>query len=250
MNPFLIMEQHKENFTQNDLRIYQAIVENPEQVTYQSTSKLAENLGVSQPALTRFIKGLGYARYQDFRSDITAWLATRTAADTSRMSYFERLDALLKEAEQVLTEERMKEAASLILNCDRIFASGIGKSMTPAYLLQSLMRKHDRFVYPVLLDSLNDTAEHMSSNDIIILFSVSAQPELMNRVTSTEGKILLITTNAAHKYKDIVTQTLVLPYLPPNPELCSISPLLFNVFAELLDETVGRMIHEQQEINL
>ena len=40
MNPFLIMEQHKDKFTQNDLRIYQAILENP----------AAGNLSVHQQA--------------------------------------------------------------------------------------------------------------------------------------------------------------------------------------------------------
>ena len=247
MNPFLIMEQHKDKFTQNDLRIYQAILEKPEQVTYQSTSKLAENLGVSQPALTRFIKGLGYAKYQDFRSDITTWLARRDSSEaSSRMTYFERLDQLLKETEQVLTEEYMDDLAAFMLSCDRIFSSGIMKSMSPAYLLQYLMRKHDRFVFPVSTDSLIDVADHLNTNDLVILFSVSAQPELMDKVKGTDGKVLLITTNAAHNYQDVVTRTVVLPFLPPSPELCSVSPVLFSVFAELLDAAAGRILHREE----
>ena len=248
MNPFVIMEQRKDKFTQNDLRIYQAILEKPEQVTYQSTSKLAENIGISQPALTRFVKALGYTKYQDFRSDITAWIARRDTADSSsRMTYFERLDQLLKEAEQVLTEEYMDELADYILNARHIFASGIMKSMSPAYLLQFLMRKHDRFIYPVPTDSLIDVADHLDSDDLLILFSVSAQPELMDKVKDTNGKVLLITTNAAHNYQDVVTKTVVLPFLPPSPELCSVSPVLFSVFAELLDASVGRKAHKQEE---
>lgn len=241
MNPFLIMEQHKDSFTQNDLRIYQAILENPAQVTYQSTSKLAENLGVSQPALTRFIKGLGYAKYQDFRSDITAYLAKRgNAEDTQRMTYFERLEQLLKETEQILTDSYMDELADILLGSERIFASGIMKSMSPAYLLQYLNRKNDIFVYPVPTDSLIDISDHMNPEDLIILFSVSAQPELLDKVRGTNGKVLLVTTNAAHRYQDIVTRTVVLPYLPPSPELCPVSPVLFSVFAELLDAAVSR----------
>ena len=241
MNPFLIMEQHKDSFTQNDLRIYQAILENPAQVTYQSTSKLAENLGVSQPALTRFIKGLGYAKYQDFRSDITMYLAKRgNAEDTQRMTYFERLEQLLKETEQILTDDYMDDLAELLLSADHIFASGIMKSMSPAYLLQYLMRKNDMFVFPVPADSLSDTADHLNPDDLMILFSVSAQSELMDKVKGTCGKVLLVTTNAAHRYQDIVTRTVVLPYLPPSPELCPVSPVLFSVFAELLDAAVSR----------
>ena len=247
MNPFVIMEQHKDKFTQNDLLIYQAIQEKPEQVTYMSTSKLAETIGISQPALTRFIKGLGYMRYQDFRSDITKWLARRDSAErSSRMTYFDRLDELLREAEQILTEEYMDDLARFLLNSNHIFASGIMKSMSPAYLLQYLMRKHNRFIYPVPTDSLIDVADHLDSDDLMILFSVSAQPELMDKVTGTNGKVLLITTNPAHNYQDVVTRTVVLPFLPPNPELCSVSPVLFCVFAELLDAAAGRILEREE----
>lgn len=61
-------------FTPNGLLIYEAIPANPERVIHMATSALAEVCGVSQPALSRFIKNLGYSRYQDFRAEwISAW---------------------------------------------------------------------------------------------------------------------------------------------------------------------------------
>ena len=119
--------------------------------------------------------------------------------------------------------------------------------MSPAYLLQYLMRKNDMFVFPVSTDSLIDTADHLNPDDLMILFSVSAQPELMDKVKGTSGKVLLVTTNATHKYQDIVTRTVVLPYLPPDPELCPVSPVLFSVFAELLDAAVARRKRSDKE---
>ena len=245
MNPLLNMEQHKNQFTQNELRIYQAILENPEQVTYQSTNKLAENLGVSQPALTRFIKVLGYQKYQEFRSDITSWLARQnTSSNASRSAYFERLDALLKEAEEVLTPSYMKELADYVLSGRELFASGIGKSISPAYLMESLFRKHSIFVHTADLGTLHEVSDHLEHEDMIILFSVSAQKELLSRVENTEARILLITTNAAHAYQNVVDKTVVLPYLPPDPELSSISPVLFNIFVELLDRYVSKKLSD------
>ena len=43
----------------------------------------------------------------------------------------------------------------------------------------------------------------------------------------------------------MVDRTVVLPFLPPDPETCSVSPVLFDVFVELLvsymsDELTGR----------
>ena len=243
MDPFLNMEQHKSQFTQNDLRIYRAIAEKPEQVTYQSTIKLAEALGVSQPALTRFIKVLGYRRYQDFRSDITAWLARRNeSADPDRLPYFERFQRLMEEAEQVLTDAYMEELARYVLGFSRIFATGIGKSMQPAHLLQNLLRKNNILVHPCPLDMLNEFADHMETSDLLIVFSVSAQPEIMERAKVTNGKILLVTTNALHPYQKAVDRTVALPYLPPDPEACQVSPILFDIFAELLDSYISKQL--------
>lgn len=237
MNPLLNMEQHKGLFTQNDLIIYQAILENPEQVIYLSTNRLAEALGVSQPALSRFVKTLGYARYQDFRSDLTAWLAKeKQPAQSNRLPYFERLQQLLAEAEQVMTESMLKELAGMVRNADHVFATGIGKSFYPALLLQTLFRKHSIFPITCPLDQLYEYADQMAENDLMIAFSVSARGELMEKLSHTRGKVLLITTNARHGYGAFVDRTVVLPYLPPNPEGCPVSPVLFDLLVELLDQ--------------
>ena len=90
MNPFLNMEQHKHEFTQNDQKIYQAILAEPDKVISLSSSDFAREINVSQPALTRFIKMLGYHKYYDFRSDITAWSATANYHSSSdSLPYFD-----------------------------------------------------------------------------------------------------------------------------------------------------------------
>ena len=232
MNPFINMEQHKEQFTQNELRIYETIIAAPEQVTYQSTNKLAEICGVSQPALTRFIKVLGYQRYQDFRSDVTTWLARQEKPDEpGRLTYFERLGRLIAETEQVLTDEYMNELADYLLSFRRIFTTGIGKSNNPARLLQYLCQKNGIFVLNAPLDVINAVSDNLEPSDLLIVFSVSAQGEIMEKVRLTNGKIIVITTNAQHKYQDAVDQTVVLPYLPPDPEMSSVSPVLFDILS-------------------
>lgn len=235
MDPFANLEMHKSEFTKNDMLIYAAVMENPERVTYISTSKLAEICGVSQSAISRFVRTLGYDRYQDFRSDITAWVAQQhVSEDPNRLFYFERLEQLMTAAEQVLTDEYLRELTDYLLSFDTIYATGIGKSLEPAKLLYHLLRKTDRYVRVIPLDSLIETADHMFENELIIVFSVSGQAQIMERIDKTRGKILLVTTNVAHAYQDKVDRTVVLPFIPPDPELCSVSPVLFDVFVELL----------------
>lgn len=240
MDPFFSMEQHKNLFTQNDLIIYNAILKNPEQIVYQSTSKLAKSLGISQPALSRFIKTIGYKRYQDFRSDLTGWLAKqKKMEETGHLTYFDRLYTLLDEAEHILTDDFMTDLASYVQGFSRLFASGIGKSLHPALLLQTLARKDFFYVTVCCMDTLNEYADHLTESDLMIVFSVSAQSDILDRLKNTRGKILLVTTNSFHGYEEVVDRTVVLPYLPPEPESCSVSPVLFDIFVELLEQYIS-----------
>ena len=69
----------------------------------------------------------------------------------------------------------------------------------------------------------------------------------MDRIKGTSANILLITCNAAHNYQNSVSRTVVLPFLPPDPELCSVSPVLFDMFVELLDSAITRIRSERND---
>lgn len=237
MNPFQLMEFHKQDFTQNDLTIYQAIVGNPDQVTYKTISRLAEDCGVSQPAISRFVKGLGYTRYQDFRSDLIAHLAMRTRLENQnaqRLGYFTTLYQTLEEAEKLLTAGFLQDLAQYVCGFEHIYASGIRKSYHPAQLLEQLMRKNRRFVQAVSRDALADTAAYMGQNDLLMLFSVSGSAQIMQQITEANGKVLLVTANPHFDNPGAVDRVVLLPYASSDPETSSISPVLFDIFVELL----------------
>ena len=249
MNPFLNMEQHKDEFTQNDKKIYETIIYQPERVISMSTVDFARLADVSQPALTRFIKMLGYNRYNDFRSDITAWSAQLSyQSDSGSLPYFERMRMLINEAEKILTNEYLEDLTEYILSFQRIFTTGMVKSYESAHLLKSLLRKHGIFVSLFPLDEISNAADNLKKDDLLIVFSVSASEEIMNRLTDTEGKILLVSTNAASKYADIIDRVVLLPYLPPDPETCSVSPVLFSMLVELLDSYIAKNLAERKSI--
>jgi DNA-binding MurR/RpiR family transcriptional regulator len=248
MNPFQLMELHRPDFTPNDLVICQTILDNPTQVTYKTISRLAEDCGVSQPAISRFVKGLGYNRYQDFRADLIACLALQNESQKNeeRSGYFQNLHHLLQQAEDLLTPAYMQELVAYIGSFRRVYASGMGKSFQPARLLEALMRKTGRDVRAIEVDYLAEAADYMEKEDLLILFSVSGHARIMNAVARTNGSILLVTTTPKYAFPEVVSRAILLPYVTADPETSSISPVLFDIFAELLVNTVA----EQEETAL
>ncbi len=237
MNVIQLMEQKKSEFTKNHMLIYNKISEDPGKYAQMTTSELAEVCGVSQPALTRFVKDLGYSKYRDFRSDLTAWLAEQRAMQTSgedRLQYFSVMNQLMTETEKLLTDSYMKELASYVKGFQRVFATGVAKSYQPASLMQTLMIKTDRFVQAISNDSLPELCDAVDETDLIIVFSVSAKKSVLHSLEGIPAKILLITANPAHSFGDVVDRQVLLPYVPPTPEESSVSPVLFDMFVEIL----------------
>ena len=244
MNPIQLMELHKDSFTQNDTRIYHVVLSNPELVVSSTTSKLAGECGVSQPALTRFVKSLGYERYRDFRSDLTAWLASEAKStpreDGERLQYFTRLQETIEKTEDMLTAEYVQDLASYITSHKRIFATGMAKSYQPAELFEILMRRNKLDVHAVPHDSLSELIDFLDEDDLLIVFTVSAKEESMTGVSRACNDVLVVTANAAHAYRDVVDRTVVLPYASVDPESASVSPVLFDILVELLTEYIAR----------
>lgn len=132
----------------------------------------------------------------------------------------------------------LQELAAYVCGFDRIYASGIRKSAHPAQLLEQLMRKNRRFVQAVSRDALADTAAYMELNDLLILFSVSGSSQLMRQITEANGKVLLVTANPQYDNAAAVDRVILLPYVTTDPEDSSVSPILFDVFVELLVNTI------------
>ena len=235
------MEEASSLFSKTDRQIYEALIANPDQITYKSITRLAEDTGVSQPAVSRFVKTIGYDSYRDFRSDMTSWLAaTSETTDTdnsSLPSYFRHLNTTLEAAEQVLTKEYMKELMTYLDQFNHIYATGQGKSYQPAALMEILMRKHETDCHALPMDYIGEVSSYMGKKDLLILFSVSGKSEIFRNLSHTSGKLMLVTANAApdNRFDRIVH----LPYTTRDPEASAMSPVLFDIFVEFLDQQYG-----------
>lgn len=238
MNPMQLMELSKDGFSQNDLAIYQAIVANPEQVISKTTSALASDCGVSQPALSRFVKALGYDRYRDFRSDVAAWIASSQAepasTERSRLPYFDTLRSTLDAVEELLTDELMRDLVAYIRSHQRVYASGAAKSHQPAALLENLMRRNKFGVHAVSNDSVREVVDYMDDDDLLIYFSVSGKQAHLRDITDSGAHVMLVTANERYECRSDIERAVVIPYTGVDAESAPVSPIAFDVFVELL----------------
>lgn len=235
MNPLLIMEAAKANFSSSELAIYATIKEQPSLVTHLTTTALAEKAGVSQPTLTRFVKNqLGYARYQDFRFDFINWLSTNSTEEIEQNDYFSRLQRLIKLTEAALNEKIMTELVEFISQSNHLFVTGSAKSYLSAKLFETLMRKMGVFVTSYSTDFLDDAVTYLQPEDMMITFSASGNSSFIEKIVVIDSRKLLITANPNSNYAKAFDKVLVLPSLTGDWEYDSISPILFDVFTELV----------------
>lgn len=243
-DPISIMNACRDTFSKTDRQIHESILANPKQVTYKSISRLAEDIGVSQPAVSRFIRTIGYSSYRQFRVDMTAMLAKGSRsenADDSLPSYFQTLDRQLEQAKNVLTVDAVDDLARYIRSFHRVFATGQGKSFQPAVLLEILMRNSPCSVEAVRMDHVSEICSYMDEQDLLILFSVSGKSEITRSITDPRGSVLLVTASGSSSSAKKADRILVLPYVTQDPEASPVSPVLFDILVELLARSIARM---------
>lgn len=231
------MQDNHSSFTKNDLKIYEKILADPGGIAFMSTTDLAEQCGVSQPAVTRFVKTLGFDKFQDFRSELVSYLAKYSdTAEESKLQqpYFTRLYATIESIEQTLSTELMQDLAQYVLSHNRLFVVGRAKSIYPAELFSVLVRKIGLVATVLDIHEAPDISDLMEENDLMIFFSANGQPEIFNKILSDSGDVLIVTASYTNDNMRANDRLIKLPYITKNPEESSISPIGFSIFVELL----------------
>ncbi len=257
MDPFLKMEMNIENFSKNDLRIYETIKADPEIVPRNSIVDLAKVCKVSQPSITRFCQKLGFEKYADFKFAIYSYAKIKTSEKESSGNFnlpaIENYISLLKDLDNVMTKDRLFEIARCIGKSKHIFTTGIGQSFLPARLFEINLRKLGLYASSVAYNEIEDIKELVQNDDLIIVFSVRASNGVMEAIYDSldhdlKGKVLLITMNQMNKYKNKVDYMAVLPpAVRTDYSLRLESQVEFFVFVDLLTSHLALLMNREKE---
>ncbi len=247
MNTYELMELNKNSFTNNEELIYEFIKDNAYEVFRGTIVDMANKVGVSQPAITRFCKKIGYESFTDFKMNL--YKAEKESGETksSDMNFpvLESYTSLIKKMDTVLDKHELKEFAHSIINARRVFIVGTHKSRLPAELFQLNVYKFG--INCNLFTSETDVELNMltNSDDLVIIVSAFGElyKNLVKELNNNDVPIALLTMNNKITNKQIYKHLFWLPnHRNQNEDVYTENPVIFSMFIDLLTSFIAKSI--------
>lgn len=239
----------KHLLTKNELRACDEILDNILLVQKLSFTELSEKIGITKASILRFCKKVGFSGYNEFRYECIKYVNSIHNVDTGDKDEIKThitkvghmYSDILNLMNKVIDEEEVKKLIKLIRAARRIRAVGVINSAIPCYQL-----RYAFLMFGVEIDVINSDVElkaidlSINSNDLTIIFSVSARSECVkNAIEYTKnvgGKTALVTMNVTSEYCNNVDIFITLPSVSnlKNESLLNSVPI-FSVFIEILN---------------
>lgn len=252
MNPFEQMQLKQSSFTAADRKVYEVVINNVDSVLRGTATSLAEDFNISQPAITRFCKKLGYQGFSDFR--VAMYQHHKSAAmgeaPSTAIDYYCKLLQLIPAA---MEEADIDLLVDHILKSRFITTTGFHKSSLPARLLYLNLAKFGLAANYSSYDYVAPGAA-MSADDTLVIFSASSKiykdiiDQLNEKPKSQRPYIVLVSMNAKSPLRTKVDQFIWLPnYQNQNYSQYLESQVVFMVFVDLLTNAIAQAYARNQE---
>jgi len=196
-NFFDKISQNFESFTHSQKKVANYVMDNHNNIAFNTLEEVAEKIGVSTTTVIRFTRELGYSGYSDMQKDIQSTIMNKVSLPERLTEVIEiPKNQLLKDSFSndiqniqdtlaMLSEETLEDAVSSISAARKIYILGMRSSFSLAYYLTSRLGQIKNNV------SLIQSAGMMYPEEI-----VSAEPGdvciayLFPRYSKTTAKIL------------------------------------------------------------
>ena len=130
---------------------------------------------------------------------------------------------------------------------EHVYAVGISKSHHPALLLEQLLIKANKPFRAIEIGLLNEICDAMSERDLIMVFSLSQRHSSFHSLEGTAGTIFLVTATPTGPLSKIADRQIVFPSVTLNPEESALSPIVFDMFVELLTQYLTATPHPSEK---
>lgn len=262
-----IIRDRYNDLTKSEKQIANFLRKNQEESAFLSAGEIAERLGLSEATLVRFARTLGFNSYpsmrgvlqENFRRRVTHSARLRGRLDNLREAgdIFERLTVTemdyLTQALESINRDELKKAVELIRNHKRIFAFGLGPSISLVDLLELRLHRFGREVIP-LKSSGREVLEpllSMNSDDLLFVICFFDQNPALNLVLDYGKKvgttIIMLTDTLDAIFKDKVDVILAAKRGPIGEfhslvvPMTVINTLLLSLANEEQEEVMARL---------
>lgn len=157
--------------SKNDLRIVEYLREHPERIAFLTSAAVSREVGVSQAAVVRFARRLGYTGFTQLRDEARRELHGDVRSPAERFSTVEgqedsggRFDQDMENllATQQLAGSKLLPAAAVVARAESVYVMGDRDSLALAMFLQRrlhIVRKRVHLIDPGFPDPVSEVGE-------------------------------------------------------------------------------------------
>lgn len=247
MNPFEQMQIKQGAFTATDRQVCDAFVNNVDAVLRGSATSLAEDFGISQPAITRFCQKLGYRGFSDFRAAIYQHHKSASTGD-SPSTTIEWYSKLLRLIPAAMEDADLESFVTRLTSSRRVVTTGFHKSSLSAQLLNFNLLKLGVISSFAPYDQLT-VDQSMTDKDTLVIFSAGSKvyKDILDTLADNAGErrpyIVLVTMSRKNPLNAKADQVIWLPsYQNQNYSQYLETQISFMVFIDLLTTKLAQQI--------
>ncbi|MFC2821214.1 MAG: MurR/RpiR family transcriptional regulator [Sphaerochaeta sp.] len=225
-------------FTQNELKVKNALLRNPSAVISLSINEFAERVGTSSATLTRFCKHIGLTGFSELRLSIAKSIAEDVLptdvsnraddkdlskiADETVSSTFHSIKSTFIGLEEIIDYSKFFRAADKILSARRILLCGVGASYLVAEdFYQKLIRIGIIPCIDIDIDLMRVQVSYFDSRDLVVAFSYSGTKtetlSIVELASSTGTGIISFTKQGNNPIAAL--SDINIPVIPAEPEM-------------------------------
>ncbi|WP_164215273.1 MurR/RpiR family transcriptional regulator [Virgibacillus sp. YIM 98842] len=218
LNLSMLMEQHKNKFTKSELKLYNFITENFENIVYQSLTEMAIACHVGEATVLRFCRKLGYKGYQEFKLALARELSIRekhgndgTYIDKVRNNMIQAVDDTYK----LVDDDHLQMAIDKIHDAQSVVVYGVSSSGIAGLDMQNRLMRIGMNI-ETITDSHNQVIRSNSTNRETVIIAISltgSTKDIVDAVKTAKsnGAAVIAITNYMESpltsYADIVLLT-------------------------------------------
>ncbi len=218
LNLSMLMEQHKNKFTKSELKLYNFITENFENIVYQSLTEMAIACHVGEATVLRFCRKLGYRGYQEFKLALARELSIRekhgndgTYINKVRNNMIQAVDDTYK----LVDDDHLQMAIDKIHDAQSVVVYGVSSSGIAGLDMQNRLMRIGMNI-ETITDSHNQVIRSNSTNRETVIIAISltgSTKDIVDAVKTAKsnGAAVIAITNYMESpltsYADIVLLT-------------------------------------------